>query len=101
MRIPDAVHELVEWEIAIAYHEGYRAALEDVAAGHAELDAAWQPIGRRRYEQKVADRIAEMQRCARRLRAELDRRGRTGAGVPWPPVAVPGRPTDQAPRSAA
>ncbi len=85
-------HELIEWEIAVAYHDGYRAALADIAAGHAELDAVWRPLGRRGYEQRVADRISEMERHARRLRDELERRarrrGRAEAG--WPVVAVPG-----------
>ena len=114
MSIPDGLHELIEWELAVAYHQGYRAALADVAAGQAELDAAWRPVGRRGHERAVAERVAEMRRCARRLRAELDRadaeRARAergdasragprgadpgrprGADPGWPPVAVPGR----------
>ena len=47
-QLPDAVHEQVEWELAVAYQQGYRAALADVAAAHAELDEAWRPVGRRR-----------------------------------------------------
>lgn len=92
MRISRAVHEQVEWEIAVAYEQGYRAALADVAAGHVELAATWRPIGRRRYEQKVAERLGEMRRHARRLRSELDRRTVRGRDRGWPPVAVPGRP---------
>ncbi len=88
--IPEAVHDLVEWEIAVAYHQGYRAALADIAARHAELSAAWQPIGWRRHEQKVAERIAEMRRCARALRSELDSRADRRRDADWPPVAVPG-----------
>lgn len=88
--LPDAVHELIEWELAVAYRQGYLAALSDVAAGHAELDAAWRPVGRRTYEQRVAERIAAMERYARRLRADLDAREPDGD---WPPVAVPGRRT--------
>jgi hypothetical protein len=97
MRIPRAVHELVEWEIAVAYEQGYQAALADIAAGHVELSAAWRPVGRRRYEQKVAERLDEMRRHARRLRSELDRRG---PDLGWPPVAVPGRRRHE-PRAAA
>ncbi|HEV7898181.1 MAG TPA: hypothetical protein VGP31_10095 [Planosporangium sp.] len=102
MRIPQAVHELVEWEIEVAYHQGYRAALADVAAGHAELEARWRPVGRLRYECQVAARLAEMQRHAQRLRAELDRAarpvraarpGRGARPADWPEVAVPGLPT--------
>ncbi|GII23095.1 hypothetical protein [Planosporangium mesophilum] len=115
MAVPDAVHELVEWEIEVAYHQGYRAALADVAAGHAELDATWRPAGRRGYERRVAERLAEMHRHAQRLRAELVRADRARAarvvrrrrgdlgdlsgladlGAPtadWPEVAAPGRP---------
>lgn len=100
MRIPRAVHELIEWEVAVAYEQGYQAALAEVAAGHVELAAAWRPIGRRRYEQKVAERLDEMQRHARRLRSELDRRTVRGRDHGWPLVAVPGRPRHQ-PRAAA
>ncbi len=90
MRIPRAVHEQIEWEIAVAYEQGYQAALAEIAAGHVELSAAWRPIGRRRYEQKVAERLDEMRRHARRLRLELDRSSGPDRG--WPPAAVPGRP---------
>jgi hypothetical protein len=100
MRIPRAVHEQIEWEIAVAYEQGYQAALADIAAGHVELSAAWRPIGRRRYEQKVAERLDEMRRHARRLRAGLDRRSGLGRDRGWPPVAVPGRPR-RASRAAA
>jgi hypothetical protein len=100
MRIPRAVHELIEWEIAVAYEQGYQAALADVAAGHAELAAAWRPIGRRRYEQKVAERLDEMRRHARRLRSKLDERSVRGRDCGWPPVAVPGCPRHQS-RAAA
>jgi hypothetical protein len=102
IRIPRAVHELIEWEIAVAYEQGYQAALADIAAGHVELSAAWRPIGRRRYEQKVAERLDEMRRHARKLRSDLDRRSEPDRG--WPPVAVPGRPRRQPqpePRAAA
>src|SRR5262249_13205861 len=67
-----------------------QAALADIAAGHAELSAAWRPAGRRRYEQKVAARIAEMRRCARALRSELDSRADRHRDADRPPVAVPG-----------
>lgn len=96
VRLPDAVHELIEWELEVAYQQGYRAALDDVAAGHAELDAVWRRAGRRGYERRIAERTAEMERCAERLRAELATRdsrahpGRGRSGDAWPPVAVPG-----------
>jgi hypothetical protein len=90
--LPETVHELVEWELAVAYHQGYQAALADVAARRAELDAAWRPVGRRGYERAVAERIAEMERHAERLRAELDHRRAVRAGgatgPAWPPVAA-------------
>jgi hypothetical protein len=85
--LPDAVHELIEWEIQVAYHQGYQAALADIATRQAELDAAWRPAGRLAHARAVAARIAEMERHARRLRAELDRRGPAGADPSWPPVA--------------
>jgi hypothetical protein len=93
VHIPDAVHELIEWELAVAYAHGYQAAVADIAAGHTELDVAWRPIGRRRHDELVAERIAEMRSHARRLRADLDRSGPPGDGDrDWPPVAMPGRP---------
>lgn len=82
MRLPDALHELIEWELAVAYHQGYQAALADVAARRAELDVAWRPVGHRAYERAVADRVAEMERHARELRAEL--RSARGSDTPWP-----------------
>jgi hypothetical protein len=100
MRIPDTLHELVEWEIAVAYHQGYQAALADVAAGHAELDRAWRPVGCRRYEQRVADRIAEMRRHAHRLRSDLEEWAATHPDSGWPAVAVPGQPAHRAGRAA-
>jgi hypothetical protein len=88
MRPLDRWHEQIEWEIVAAFHDGYRAALDDIAARHAELAATWRPVGRQRYRDKVADRVAEMERLAGRLRGELDRRA---ADPDWPAVAVPGR----------
>jgi hypothetical protein len=90
-RIPADVHRLIEWEVAVAYTHGYRAALRDVAEGHAELDASWRPVGRRAHDQRIAARIAEMERCARRVRAELVRARRRNRDTEWPPVATPGR----------
>jgi hypothetical protein len=90
-RIPVEVHRLIEWELAMAYAHGYRAALRDIAEGHAELDAAWRPVGRRAHEERVAERVAEMERCARRVRAELGRARRRRHNADWPPVATPGR----------
>jgi hypothetical protein len=93
-----AVHELIEWEVAAAYAHGYSAALREIAEAYAELDSAWRPVGRHALEQRVAARLAEMERCARALRAELDRHG-TGD---WPPVAATGSrtPPPAAQRSA-
>lgn len=84
MRLPDVVHELIEWELRVAFEQGYQAALADVAAGGAELDATWRPVGRRRYERRVAERLAEMEAHARRLHAELAH----GPDPSWPPVAA-------------
>ena len=90
-QLPDAVHEQVEWELAVAYQQGYHAALADVAAGRAELDAVWRRTGRRGYERRVAERTAEMERCAARLRGELAEGDSRAGPDAWPPVAVPGR----------
>jgi hypothetical protein len=92
--LPEALHELIEWEIEVAYHQGYQAALADVAARQAELDAAWRPVGRRRHARAVAARVAEMEQHARQLRAELDRDTSHGDGDrSWPPVAGGELPT--------
>jgi uncharacterized protein YukE len=82
-----AVHELIEWEIAAAYAHGYSAALREIAEAYAELGAAWRPVGHRAYEDAVAHRVAEMERCARALRAELDRQD----SGDWPPVRATAR----------
>ena len=82
MRLPDALHELIEWELAVAYHQGYQAALRDIAERRAELDARWRAPARRAYEQAVADRIAEMERQAAALRADLA--AHSTGDVPWP-----------------
>ena len=96
-QIPPEVHRLIEWELAVAYAHGYRTALRDVAGGYVELDESWRPVARREHERRVAERVAEMERCARRIRSEL-RRARRRRGD-WPPVAVPGRA--RRPRRAA
>lgn len=87
--IPERLHDYIDWLTEAVYAMGYRAALHDIATRHAELDAAWRPVGRASYEERVAARIADAERCAEQLRAELDRRA--DATVDWPPVAVPGR----------
>ena|SRR5437016_12616263 len=95
-RLTAAMHELIEWEVAAAYAHGYRAALLDIAEGRAELDAAWRPIAHATYERRVAERLTEMEHCARRLRAELDRHAGRPRTDDWPPVAVPGHPATAA-----
>jgi hypothetical protein len=84
------VHRHLNWLTAAVYEIGYRAAIRDLAARHAELDAAWRPIGRRSYQQQIAARVAEMEGHARRVRAELDRRAAQAPAADWPPVAEPG-----------
>lgn len=66
-------HEQTEYEVEVAYHDGYRQACIDIAAGHAELDAVWRNVGRLTYEQRVADRIAEMEACAATVDVDRDR----------------------------
>lgn len=62
--LPDALHELIEYEVACAYADGWRAALEAVAAGQVEVGEAWREVGRRGYAQRVAERLALFERCA-------------------------------------
>jgi hypothetical protein len=85
--IPEQLHDYLDWLTEAVYEMGYRDALHDIATRQAELDAAWRPVGRASYEQRVAARIAEAERHARQLRVELDRR--TDATMEWPPVAAP------------
>jgi hypothetical protein len=86
--LPAAVHEYIDWLTDAVHAMGYQAAVQDIAARHAELDAAWRPIGRSSYEQAVADRVATMEHSARRFRTEIDRRhGNSRAAANWPRVA--------------
>lgn len=73
--LPDAVHDLIEYETACAYADGWRAALEAVAAGQVELDETWHETGRRGYEQRVAERLSLFERCAARLAEQMGRPG--------------------------
>lgn len=57
-------HTQVETEVWQAYLDGYAAACADIAAGHVELAAAWEGIGRRTREDYVAARLALFERCA-------------------------------------
>jgi hypothetical protein len=84
VHLPRSVHDQIEWEILVAYQDGYRAALADVAAELAELDARWRAVGTRGYEQRVAARIAEMECQARRVEAELSRLRARQPAVDWP-----------------
>jgi len=80
--IPEQLHQYLDRLTEAMYEMGYRDALHDIATRQAELDAAWRPIGRASYEEKVAARIAESQRRAEQVRAELNRR--PVAIVEWP-----------------
>lgn len=62
----DALHEVADYQIECAHHDGYQQACEDIAAGHAELAAVWRATGRPGYEQRVAQRIAAMAAVAAR-----------------------------------
>lgn len=59
-------YELTEYEIACAYADGYQQACVDIAARHAELAATWRATGRTTYEQRIAQRIADMAATAAR-----------------------------------
>jgi hypothetical protein len=67
-------HQQCDWESEIAWHQGYTTALRDVAARQIELDQAWERIGQPTHEQRIAERIAEAERCAERITTELDKR---------------------------
>jgi hypothetical protein len=84
------VHRHIEWLTAAVYEMGYRATLHDIATRHAEIDATWEPIGRRSYEDQVARRIAEMRGSGRCLRDEMDRRAAQLPAIDWPTVAIHG-----------
>lgn len=55
------------------YAAGWRAALEHVATGHAELDRSWKPIGRIAEAQLIAERVALFEQCARDINQRLGR----------------------------
>lgn len=65
-----ALHEVAEYEAECAWHDGYVAALTDVAERHVELAHTWARAGQRRYEERVADRIAEMTATANAQHAQ-------------------------------
>ena len=94
--LPDAVHDQVEWETAVAFdlgfQHGYQAALADVAARHTELDDTWKPIGRLALDQQIARRIADMETAAARFQELAERRHGRGhnPSCSWPPIARPG-----------
>jgi hypothetical protein len=58
------MHEVVEYEVACAYADGYHQALVDVAERSDALDASWRPRQRRDPEQVIRERVAEMRRHA-------------------------------------
>jgi hypothetical protein len=62
----------VAWE-ELAFELGYAHALCAAAERVDELDMLWRGVPRPTYEQKVADRVAEMQRHSERLYADLGR----------------------------
>lgn len=57
-------HRQTEDELDWAYQCGVLDERYRIAAGHAELDRSWRPIGRVTEEQRVQARIAEMERHA-------------------------------------
>lgn len=71
--IPDALHELVEYEVAAAYDAGYQQCLIDTAARGYELDDAWKLVARKTADQWLAERLAEMERWAAQLAEKMGR----------------------------
>lgn len=104
--------ELAEWETEVAWHDGYQAAVADVAERHAELAVTWRAIGHLSYEQRVAGRAEEMAAVAREQHvrygtqewAGLDN-GATLPSVDWHPAPATLSPAvaaaDNTPRRAA
>lgn len=69
-----ALHEVAEYETECAWHDGYQAALTDVASRHVELANTWARSGQRRYEERVAERIADMAATAKAQHAQYGTR---------------------------
>jgi len=53
----------------VTYQAGYRRALELAAERVDELDAIWVPVQRPSYEERVASRVADMERAAAEVHA--------------------------------
>ncbi len=87
----------VAYLMALAFDAGRWHELEHIAEGHAELEAAWRPIGRTSHAQRVGERLAEMAAAAQRSNERMGRRpGWTSPGGPvdWHtgrPVSGPAR----------
>lgn len=66
MTVPRWTDDQVGYLVDVAWDGGRAYEHARIATAAAELDATWQPVGRRTYERQVADRIAEMERYAAR-----------------------------------
>lgn len=71
--LPDAVHEIAQFEAESAYWLGYQQCLIDTAARGYELDDEWKPVARKTADQWLAERLAEMERHAARLAQQMGR----------------------------
>lgn len=77
---PRWTHEKVTHAVGLAWAKAWNDAQEFMT----ETAATWRPLARKSYEAKVAERMAEMDRVARRRAADL--------GIPY--VIYPGGPVD-------
>lgn len=71
--LPDAAHVIAEYEAESAWWAGYQQCLIEVAARGYELDDTWKPVARKTADQWVVERVADMERHAARLAAQMGR----------------------------
>lgn len=57
----------VAYLVDLAWDSGRAYEWRRLAEGHAELDACWRPVGRAAYEQRIAERIREMEDAAAQM----------------------------------
>lgn len=83
--LPDGLPSLDD----LTFDAGQMYERHRIAELRAELDAVWRPIGRISYEQRIRDRIGEMEHHAARIAEQMGRPAGyryTGGPVPWVPA---------------
>ncbi|HEX6513958.1 MAG TPA: hypothetical protein VF049_00140 [Nocardioidaceae bacterium] len=73
--------EEVSYLVDLAWDSGRAYEWRRIAEGQAELDACWRPVGRVAYEQRVAQRLREMEDAAARQPDNTWRGGYPGGPV--------------------